>query len=126
MNPYKDEIIHAHAAIESWLSKGMGSMDALIARFATDFTMITPGGVCLDYPALGAFFQAQRGGRPGLVIVVEHIDLVAEWPEGAALRYRERQQLPGQAETVRWSTVILKRERGRIVWRHLHETTVTA
>ncbi|EIT2833138.1 DUF4440 domain-containing protein, partial [Salmonella enterica] len=45
---------------------------------------------------------------------------------GAALRYRERQQLPGQAETVRWSTVILKRERGRIVWRHLHETTVTA
>ncbi|EJZ4343203.1 DUF4440 domain-containing protein [Salmonella enterica subsp. enterica serovar Infantis] len=126
MNPYKDEIIHAHAAIESWLSKGMGSMVALIARFAADFTMITPGGVCLDYPALGAFFQAQRGGRPGLVIVVEHIDLVAEWPEGAALRYRERQQLPGQAETVRWSTVILKRERGRIVWRHLHETTVTA
>ncbi|ECB6449932.1 DUF4440 domain-containing protein [Salmonella enterica subsp. enterica serovar Larochelle] len=125
MNPYKEEIIHAHAAIENWLSKGMGSLEALIARFAADFTMITPGGVCLDYPALGAFFQAQRGCRPGLVIVVEHIDLVAEWPEGAALRYRERQQLPGQAET-RWSTVILKRERGRIVWRHLHETTATA
>ncbi|ECG0819748.1 TPA_asm: DUF4440 domain-containing protein [Salmonella enterica subsp. enterica serovar Typhimurium] len=126
MNPYKEEIIHAHAAIENWLSKGVGSLEALIARFAADFTMITPGGVCLDYPALGAFFQAQRACRPGLVIVVEHIDLVAEWPEGAALRYRERQQLPGQAETVRWLTVILKRERGRIVWRHLHETTVTA
>lgn len=125
MNPYKEEIIHAHAAIENWLSKGMGNLEALIARFAADFTMITPGGVCLDYPALGAFFQAQRGCRPGLVIVVEHIDLVAEWPEGAALRYRERRQLPGQAETVRWSTVILKRERERIVWRHLHETTVT-
>ncbi|HAK8393343.1 TPA: DUF4440 domain-containing protein [Salmonella enterica] len=126
MNPYKEEIIHAHAAIENWLSKGMGSLEALIARFAADFTMITPGGVCLDYPALGAFFQAQRACRPGLVIVVEHIDLVAEWPEGAALRYRERQQLPGQAEMVRWSTVILKSERGRIVWRHLHETTATA
>ncbi|ELN91415.1 membrane transport protein [Salmonella enterica subsp. enterica serovar Enteritidis str. 22558] len=108
MNPYKEEIIHAHAAIENWLSKGMGSLEALIARFAVDFTMITPGGICLDYPALGAFFQAQRACRPGMVIVVEHIDLVAEWPEGAALRYRERQQLPGQAETVRWSTVILK------------------
>ncbi|MEY5827217.1 DUF4440 domain-containing protein, partial [Salmonella enterica subsp. enterica serovar Corvallis] len=24
MNPYKEEIIHAHAAIENWLSKGMG------------------------------------------------------------------------------------------------------
>ncbi|CHP36117.1 cytoplasmic protein [Salmonella enterica subsp. enterica serovar Typhi] len=22
MNPYKEEIIHAHAAIENWLSKG--------------------------------------------------------------------------------------------------------
>ncbi|AXC84775.1 TPA_asm: DUF4440 domain-containing protein [Salmonella enterica subsp. salamae serovar 42:z:1,5] len=126
MNPYKEEIIHAHAAIENWLSKGMGSLEVLIPRFAADFTMITPGGVCLDYPALGAFFQAQRACRPGLVIMVEHIDLVAEWPEGAALRYRERQQLPGQTETVRWSTVILKRERGRIVWRHLHETTATA
>ncbi|EAA5903918.1 DUF4440 domain-containing protein [Salmonella enterica] len=126
MNPYKEEIIHTHAAIENWLSKGMGSLEVLIPRFAADFTMITPGGVCLDYPALGAFFQAQRACRPGLVIMVEHIDLVAEWPEGAALRYRERQQLPGQAETVRWSTVILKRERGRIVWRHLHETTATA
>lgn len=54
------------------------------------------------------FFPGAARVSPGLVIVVEHIDLVAEWPEGAALRYRERQQLPGQAETVRWSTVILK------------------
>lgn len=61
MNPYKEEIIHAHAAIENWLSKGMGSLEALIARFAVDFTMITPGGICLDYPALGAF--SRRGAR---------------------------------------------------------------
>lgn len=61
MNPYKDEIIHAHAAIENWLSKGMGSLEALIARFAADFTMITPGGICLDYPALGAF--SRRSAR---------------------------------------------------------------
>ncbi|ENS4271498.1 DUF4440 domain-containing protein [Salmonella enterica] len=126
MNSYKEEILHTHVAIENWLSRGAGSLEALLQRFAADFSMVTPGGACLDYLALGAFFQAQRACRPGLVIVVEHIDLVAEWPEGAALRYRERQQLPGQAETVRWSTVILKRERGRIVWRHLHETTVKA
>lgn len=28
MNPYKEEIIHAHAAIENWLSKGVGSLEA--------------------------------------------------------------------------------------------------
>ncbi|CES82504.1 cytoplasmic protein [Salmonella enterica subsp. enterica serovar Typhi] len=26
MNPYKEEIIHAHAAIENWLSKGGGGV----------------------------------------------------------------------------------------------------
>lgn len=65
MNPYKEEIIHAHAAIENWLSKGMGSLEALIARFAVDFTMITPGGICLDYPALGAFFPGAARVSPG-------------------------------------------------------------
>ncbi len=93
MNPYKEEIIHAHAAIENWLSKG--SPEALIARFAVDFTMITPE-VFVWIIRRWALFPAQRACRPGLVIMVEHIDLVAEWPEGAALRYRERQQLPGQ------------------------------
>lgn len=60
MNPYKEEIIHAHAAIENWLSKGMGSLEVLIPRFAADFTMITPGGVCLDYPALGAIYTKRQ------------------------------------------------------------------
>lgn len=126
MNSYKEEIIHTHVAIENWLSEGTGDPEALIRRFDTDFTMITPGGACLDYPALDVFFQTQRACRPGLIIVVEHIDVVAEWPQGAALRYRERQQLPDQAETVRWSTAILKKENGRIVWRHLHETAAAA
>ncbi len=31
MNPYKEEIIHAHAAIENWLSKGMGSFGGVDA-----------------------------------------------------------------------------------------------
>ncbi|TGD25025.1 DUF4440 domain-containing protein, partial [Salmonella enterica subsp. enterica serovar Poona] len=36
------------------------------------------------------------------------------------------QQPPGQADPGRCSTVILNRERRRLVSRHLHETTVTA
>ncbi len=68
----------------------------MIARFAVDFTMITPE-VFVWIIRRWALFRAQRACRPGLVIMVEHIDLVAEWPEGAALRYRERQQLPGQS-----------------------------
>ncbi len=33
MNPYKEEIIHAHAAIENWLSKGMGSTAGVDSAF---------------------------------------------------------------------------------------------
>ncbi len=33
MNPYKDEIIHAHAAIENWLSKGVGSPGGVDSAF---------------------------------------------------------------------------------------------
>lgn len=125
MNPYKEEIIHAHAAIENWLSKGVGSTEALIARFAADFTMITPR--CLsDYPALGAF--SVRSARVARVWL-SWLSTLTLWRSG---RKAPRcvivsdSNCRAKAETVRWSTVILKRERGRIVWRHLHETTVTA
>lgn len=59
MNPYKEEIIHAHAAIENWLSKGMGSLAALIARLLLIYDD-NARRCCLDYPALGAFPGAAR------------------------------------------------------------------
>jgi hypothetical protein len=126
MTPYEAEIIDAHIAIENWLGRGEGQFDALTARFAPDFTMIAPTGSVLDYPALLHFFEAQRAGRPGLSIRVDDITLVDTWSHGAALRYRETQHLPGQAPTARWSTVVLKQEGDKIVWRHLHETALPA
>jgi len=122
MNPYISEIIDAHIAIENCLGQGEGDQDALLSRFSSDFTMVAPSGVSFDYATLCNFFQTQRGARAGLKIVVENIELVAEWSEGAALRYTEKQTLPGQATTSRWSTVILQRQGEKIIWRHLHET----
>ncbi|HEY2451914.1 MAG TPA: DUF4440 domain-containing protein [Scandinavium sp.] len=122
MNPYVTEIIDAHIAIENWLARGEGNAEALFSRFDRDFTMVTPNGASLDYAAVCGFFQAQRGARSGLKITVEKIELLAEWQEGAALRYSEKQRLPEQGETLRFSTVILKRQGEKITWRHLHET----
>lgn len=122
MNPYISEIIDAHIAIENCLGQGEGDLNALLSRFSRDFSMVAPNGVSFDHATLCAFFQTQRGARAGLKIVVENIELLAEWPAGAALRYTEKQTLPGQATTSRWSTVILQRQGEKILWRHLHET----
>lgn len=122
MNRFKDEIITAHIAIENWLGKGEGELDALMAHFSKAFTMVTLTGVSLDFTALNAFFLAQKGSRPGLQITVDSIALLETWPGGAALCYREAQRLPDGQENVRWSTVLLNQTQDTIQWRHLHET----
>lgn len=121
MKAYITEIIDAHIAIENWLSRGEGELEALMARFAENFSMVTLSGASLDYAALARFFQAQRGSRAGLKIVVDNIEPLAEWEDGAVIGYRET-----QGEHVRWSTVVFQFQQGRVLWRHLHETAQAA
>ena len=47
---YRREIHHAHVAIRDWLAgdSRADALDALMARFAEDFSMVTPHGVVLD------------------------------------------------------------------------------
>lgn len=44
---YRREIHHAHVAIRDWLAgdSRADALDALMARFAEDFSMVTPYGV---------------------------------------------------------------------------------
>lgn len=122
MNRYITEVIDAHIAIESWLGKGEGNPQTLLSRFAADFSMIALNGSQLDRSALDVFFMAQKQARPGLRIVIESMDLIAEWPEGAVVKYCERQLLPGQNQTIRWSTAVFRLQEGRVHWRLLQET----
>ncbi|EMF8049224.1 MULTISPECIES: DUF4440 domain-containing protein [Serratia] len=122
MNPYFTEVIDAHLAIERWLGKGAGEEQTLLARFTPDFSMIALNGAPLDFTALCAFFRAHRAAKPGLEIVIEEMKLVAEWPTGAVVSYREKQSLPGQSATLRYSTVVFEHQPNALGWRHLHET----
>ena len=122
MNPYFTEVLQAHVAIEAWLGKGDGDANALIARFSPDYSMITLSGTVLNHDQLSQFFLAQRAAKPGLRIEVDEMRLLAEWPQGAVVSYRERQRLPGQPATTRRSTVIFTLKESQPLWRHLHET----
>ncbi|SMG25688.1 DUF4440 domain-containing protein [Cedecea sp. NFIX57] len=121
MNIWFKEVLEAHVAIEQWLGTSKGELEALLARFANDYSMIALSGVRLDYPALCGFFSASGGSREGLAIEVDNLQLLDEWPQGAAVLYRETQTLNGST-TVRWSTVIFRREDEKVLWRHLQET----
>ena len=121
MNPYFNEVIDAHIAIERWLGKGAGEEQALLARFTPDFSMIALNGARWISPRC-ALFRAHRAAKPGLEIEIEEMKLVAEWPTGAVVSYREKQRLPGQSATLRYSTVVFERLPDALGWRHLHET----
>lgn len=128
MNRYFKEVLDAHELIRSWL----GHKDAhdevceeLLERFSPAYSMVTPGGTILDFTALNTFFRTQRGVRPGLDIDICDMQIVAESERNATVAYKERQQLPGQSATLRFSTVVFEvNDAGRIMWRHLHETAL--
>ncbi|MFO6057702.1 DUF4440 domain-containing protein [Pseudomonas aeruginosa] len=90
---YRREIHHAHVAIRDWLAgdSRADALDALMARFAEDFSMVTPHGVVLDKTALGELFRSKGGTRPGLRIEIDGESLLASGVDGAALAYRKLQ-----------------------------------
>ncbi len=108
MNPYLQEVLDAHVLIERWLSHGEGSAEALMKRFAADFTMIPLSGEKMDYPTVSRFFHHAGGSRPGLDIVVDQMEIISEWHDGAAVLYRESQTLADSSQNVRWSTAIFQ------------------
>jgi len=126
MNRYFQEVLDAHLLISRWLGEASAPQDVcetLLGRFSPAFTMVGLSGNRLDNAGLSAFFRTQGGAKAGLEIGIENMQLVAEGATGAIVTYHERQQLPGQSATLRYSTVVYELgEGGRVMWRHLHET----
>lgn len=129
MNRYFQEVLDAHELISRWLGEARAPQavcETLLARFSPAFSMVVLSGNRLDYTGLCAFFRTQGGAKAGLEIGIENMQLVAESATGAVVSYQERQQLPGQNATLRYSTVVYELGAdGKVMWRHLHETAAT-
>lgn len=128
MNRYFKEVLDTHVLIRDWLGDADAHADIcdkLLLRFSLTFSMVTPGGVLLDFTALKAFFCTQRGARQGLSIEIIDMQVIAENERGATVTYKEIQQLPGEEATRRFSTAVFeKRDDSHAIWRHLHETSL--
>lgn len=122
MNPYLQEVIDLHVLIEALFAKGEGQVEAMTGRFTEDFSMITPSGMQVGLQEVATLFAKRAGGQPGLTIELTELETLAQWPEGAVIRYQETHRLPGQAAKTRLSTALFSLRSDRVLWRHLHET----
>ncbi|NIF28521.1 hypothetical protein F3J44_19315 [Pantoea sp. Tr-811] len=122
MNPYFQEVIDLHLLIEALFARGEGQVGAMIERFTADFTMVTPTGLQVGLQDVATLFATRAGGQPGLTIELTELETLAQWPEGAVIRYRETHRLPGQDAKTRISTALFSLQRGHVLWQHLHET----
>ncbi|WP_082219467.1 DUF4440 domain-containing protein [Massilia sp. NR 4-1] len=122
---YLQEVIDAHVEIEQWLSGAAPAekLAPLLARFATQFSMVSPKGALLGYDDLSAMFSGGHGSRPGLRIHIDGFQTVQEWEGGAVVGYREKQALGNGDSNVRHSTAVFTRSaEDAVKWIHLHET----
>ncbi|MBA1191010.1 hypothetical protein G7Z99_18470 [Pseudomonas entomophila] len=122
MNPYLEEVIDLHVAIEALFARGEGQIESMVARFHPAFSMITPTGLQVDLQAVEQLFTQRSGTQPGLTIELTDLVILAQGPDGAMVCYRETHRLPAQAAKTRISTALFSFQEGRVLWRHLHET----
>jgi len=126
---YLNEVIETLKAIERWFA-GTAADDALeplLARFSEAFSMVTPSGGQLDKPGVGELLAGAGGRRPGCVITLGELEVIAQYEAGAIVRYREWQADDTGTRTDRLSTAVFEKQPdGRVLWRHLHETFIQA
>ena len=99
------------------------AIQALMPVFAERFSMVTTGGQIVTRAQVQQMFECAAGGRPGLQIAVDDVQLVWQAGPHIALRYRETHALEGVSHA-RYSTAILEVTAGGVLWHALHETAI--
>ncbi|WP_341313228.1 hypothetical protein WN982_17795 [Paraburkholderia sp. IMGN_8] len=128
-NPYFEELDTTHVEIQALFdgSADAGALERIMARFAPQFTLVMTSGVALDHAGVREIFAKLRGARPGSQIKIRDMEIVAEYPSGAVVKYREYQRDDAGNANVRRSTAVMDIDaHGKVTWRHLQETFCTA
>ncbi|HDR9185222.1 TPA: polyketide cyclase [Burkholderia vietnamiensis] len=127
---YLDALSASVVAIERWLSGAdsePAAVDALLADFAADFTMIMTDGRVFDHAGTHALFAKLGGAKPGLRVALSDVRVLAADASHAVLTYLESQHAASGALPARRATAVFRRDAtGAVRWTHLQETFCTA
>ncbi|WP_175778342.1 nuclear transport factor 2 family protein [Burkholderia anthina] len=127
---YLDVLDTSLVVIERWLSgvdTSPAALDALIAPFSDDFTMIMTDGRAFDRDGTRALFAKLGGVKPGLRITLSEIRVLAADASHAVVTYFEAQHAASGELPARRATAVFERDAAGVVrWTHLQETTCAA
>ncbi|KVK96080.1 polyketide cyclase [Burkholderia territorii] len=127
---YLDALDASIADIERWLSgtdTSPAALDALLAAFSADFTMIMTDGRVLDRDGMRVLFATLGGAKPGLRIALSDIRVRVADASHAVLTYLEAQHAASGELPARRATAVFARDAaGSVRWSHLQETFCTA
>lgn len=124
-NAYFDALNRINVEVQAWYTGAAegGALERLMARFSPQFSMTLPTGGTLDFATLRGIFAQHGGHRPGFAIQITDQAVVADYPRGAVVTYRERQLDEGVTLTLRRSTAVFEVDAGgNVLCRHLQET----
>ena len=126
-NEIRQEVEELHAFFVAWYNGNLPDCafdDEFIARLGSEFTIIMPSGIELDYDTLSSAMRQAFGKKPGFRIEIRNVRLIHATETMAIASYEEWQHMENEgAEPSRGrvSTVAFSRE-GRLKWLHVHET----
>ncbi|AFQ49093.1 nuclear transport factor 2 family protein [Burkholderia cepacia] len=127
---YLDVLDTSLVVIERWLSgvdTSPAALDALIAPFSDDFTMIMTDGRAFDRDGTRALFAKLGGVKPGLRITLSEIRVLTADASHAVVTYFEAQQAASGELPGRRATAVFERDAAGVVrWTHLQETFCAA
>ncbi|RQS08095.1 polyketide cyclase [Burkholderia sp. Bp8998] len=127
---YLDALDASLVVIERWLSgtdTSPAALDALLAPFSAEFTMIMTDGRAFDRDGTRALFAALGGAKPGLRIALSDVRVLLADASHAVLTYLEAQRAASGELPARRATAVFARDAAGVVrWTHLQETFCTA
>ena len=126
-NEIRQEVEELHAFFVAWYNGNLPDRafdDEFVARLGSEFTIIMPSGIELDYDTLSSAMRQSFGKKPGFRIEIRNVRLIDTAETTAIASYEEWQHMENEgAESARGrvSTVVFSRE-DRLKWLHVHET----
>jgi hypothetical protein len=126
------EIHELHDFFQGWLEGSLPPTDAVFVRFtaatAPDFLLIGPDGSLAGRDDTATWIRAAHGTRRDFQLWTDEHVLRTSGSDWALATYREWQTRDG-VTTVRLSSVLFTADPAApagLLWRHVHETWLTA
>ena len=126
-NEIRQEVEELHAFFVAWYNGNLPDRafdEEFVARLGSEFTIIMPSGMELDYDTLSSAMRQSFGKKPGIRIQIRNVRLIDATETRAIASYEEWQHMEIEgAESARGrvSTVVFSREDG-LKWLHVQET----